>query len=355
MLKLSRTKCTVTVIATVSLSIRTSQSARVQPFHTGPYNTLRPDKDIFERTAAVAQGANISGPVYPLIVSIIPSSHLKYAKVAPKKIPHENVVNPCANVGLTVAGFMSTAGNTHARYRHRSIQTHVKVPCFKFVYVIGGRGLKDMMVLQLEEESKLYGDIVMLPIAENMNEGKSHEWFKFAQKEYPSATYIAKGDLDALIHPAHLAQQLMSLPSDNLLYGFDCSHNKLFKHATQLLSVSFVDDLSDSRFMCGMFYLFSRGLLECIGKSQRVTTRGAEDQVASKWPFEASCPLNHAGDMYRFFDYRGHEAHALWGQELGWNSDFVCIHQLKTDQAWQAVGEMLCATANMCEPVDLLH
>lgn len=37
-------------------------------------------------------------------------------------------------------------------------------------------------------------DALMLPIEENMNKGKTFEWFRFAVKRFPEFNYIAKAD-----------------------------------------------------------------------------------------------------------------------------------------------------------------
>merc|ERR1719321_1493450 len=75
-----------------------------------------------------------------------------------------------------------------------------------------------------------------------MNRGKAFEWFQFALREYPSPAYIAKGDVDAFVHPVHLAQQLSSLPSQNLLYGFDCEHNLEYKrHVEHAAKINLVN------------------------------------------------------------------------------------------------------------------
>merc|ERR1719191_2325633 len=232
----------------------------------------------------------------------------------------------------------------------------------KLVYVIGAGGLAEREQAQLQEENKSFGDIAMLSIHENMNEGKTYEWFQFALREYPSAAYIAKGDVDAFVHPVHLARQLSALPSRNLLYGFDCQHNLEYKrHVKQTAKVNLVSTKAahsvfhtsamfskswDTVFMCGMFYLFSRDTVECAMRSDHLTVNGLEDSTASKWPIQASCPLNFTGDMYHFFDYPGREKSQMptWGQELGWNRDAVCIHHLKTDVSWEDVNNMLCQT-----------
>jgi hypothetical protein len=346
---------------------------------------LREDLDIFERTAAAAQGEVVDGPVYPLIVSMTPShdqrnGRYQFSTFPARKMLAINFDEPCANVGLTVVGFMSIAEDTHSRERHRSTEHHHwkhHAPCIKFVYVIGVEGLPETQRTQLEKEKQLHKDIVMLGMHENMNHGKSFEWFKFALEEFPKAMYIAKGDVDAFVHPIHLAQQLSSLPSRNLLYGFDCQHNMEYKRGIKSLkkmskkhsantrlnvistgmryssfdTAATFSNSWDEVFMCGMFYLFSRDTIECAMKSDGLKVNGPEDFVASNWPVQAACPLNYTSDMYRFFDYPGKEKGEMgaWGQQLGWNKDAVCIHHLKSDRSWQDVNEMLCKTEKICE------
>ncbi|CAG8777522.1 15782_t:CDS:2, partial [Dentiscutata heterogama] len=73
---------------------------------------------------------------------------------------------------------------------------------------------KDM----LEEESKMYGDIVILNITENMNEGKTFEYFKWFAK-HRKDYYFVKTDDDSFIHLIHYYRDLQDLPRKRAYYG----------------------------------------------------------------------------------------------------------------------------------------
>ncbi|CAG8665697.1 135_t:CDS:2, partial [Racocetra fulgida] len=76
----------------------------------------------------------------------------------------------------------------------------------------------DDYIDKLEEESKMYGDIVILNITENMNKGKTFEYFNWFAK-HREDNYMVKLDDDTFIHLIHYYRDLQDLPRERVYYG----------------------------------------------------------------------------------------------------------------------------------------
>ncbi|CAG8739818.1 30310_t:CDS:2 [Gigaspora margarita] len=141
---------------------------------------------------------------------------------------------------------------------------------------------KDESIDKLEEESKMYGDIVILNITENLNKGKTFEYFKWLAK-HREDNYLVKLDDDTFIHLIHYYRDLQDLPRKRAYYG-----NALgYKRGTY-------------RYMGGAGYTLSRDLVIDIVESDWVSSnvKGNEDRVVGDWDIKK---WNAIKDMY--FEY----------------------------------------------------
>lgn len=326
------------------------------------YDARRPDFDIFNRTLAIEKGhlKQGSGESYPLVTYTSFSNDVFSFEDFPVLLPTTSLeqvhINSCAAGGPVLVGVMSVAGDRHARDRQRRIYRRfgdMSLPplCATVVYAIGVADLSDEDTSELHKEQAEVGDLALLRIKENMNEGKSYAWFDFAVRHYPSAVYIAKSDVDAFFHPWHLVEQLGRLPNQQLLYGFDCEINnrRSFIGSTKVGKDLIPLPASGGGHMAGSFYTFSRDLLTCSLSTAARNQEGAEDAVSSSWPLLANCSHFFAADMYRFFDHETRRSrYNRWWQHVGWNSKPVLIHFLKVDELWDEVAEWLCQTDGVC-------
>jgi len=74
---------------------------------------------------------------------------------------------------------------------------------------------------ELWDEHQKYGDILVLNIQENMDEGKTFDWFHAATRQNdlsPPPDLIAKMDTDVLLFVPEFAKDVASLPKHDLVY-----------------------------------------------------------------------------------------------------------------------------------------
>lgn len=327
------------------------------------FDPTRPDFEIFNRTLTEVRD-NIrtnSGESYPLITYTRAAGSGAFSferyPVLPKRELEELNTAYCVAGGPTLVGVMSVADDRHSRDRQRAILRRfgeVSMPplCTSIVYVIGSHGLDDDTMKTLSDEQDELGDLVLLDIKENMNEGKSFAWFKHAVDRYPSAKFIGKSDVDAFLHPRNLAVQLARLPNTELLYGFDCGINKRREYIGSTKNGSDMVPLweSGSGHMAGAFYLFSSDLLQCSLPTAENHKDGIEDATSSSWPLLANCSHKFAADMFRFFDHESRRKYKYnqWWQHIGWQSEPVLIHFLKEDDKWDEISNWLCESESLC-------
>ncbi len=55
------------------------------------------------------------------------------------------------------------------------------------------------------------GDVLQGNFQENMNEGKTHEWFEIALQRYPKADYIFKCDTDIVLKLDRICDALVDI------------------------------------------------------------------------------------------------------------------------------------------------
>ncbi|CAG8474815.1 14066_t:CDS:2 [Acaulospora colombiana] len=121
-------------------------------------------------------------------------------------------------------------------------------------------------VSKLERESKKHGDIVILNITENMNNGKTLkflDWFAENRKD----DYVVKADDDSFIHLIHYYRDLQDVPRERAYYG---------------MALNFTVPKSDPDvLMWGMGYTISRDLVMDIVNSSWVRSNavGNEDNM----------------------------------------------------------------------------
>ncbi|CAG8550501.1 7023_t:CDS:2 [Cetraspora pellucida] len=120
---------------------------------------------------------------------------------------------------------------------------------------------------KLEKESKIYGDIVILNITENMNDGKTFEYFKWFAK-HRDDNYMLKLDDDTFLHLIHYYRELQDLPKERVYYGNALGHYQ-----------------GTYSYMGGAGYTLSRDLVVDIAGSHWASSnvKGDEDWRVGEW------------------------------------------------------------------------
>ncbi|KAF0404138.1 glycosyltransferase family 31 protein [Gigaspora margarita] len=188
---------------------------------------------------------------------------------------------------------------------------------------------KDVYKDKLEEESKIYGDIVILNITENMNNGKTFEYFKWFAK-HRDDNYLLKLDDDSFLHLIHYYRDLQDLPRKRAYYG------------NAILNI----DSVTNTFLGGGGYTLSRDLIMDITGSDWVSSNavGTEDWLVGKWV----CHV--AREMKYFVHYVGFTSWVSIRQnpihdfdenlDLHFLSETIMIHRIKEIEKLNAIKDM---------------
>ncbi|RIB17621.1 Glycosyltransferase Family 31 protein [Gigaspora rosea] len=188
---------------------------------------------------------------------------------------------------------------------------------------------KDVYKDKLEEESKIHGDIVILNITENMNNGKTFEYFKWFAK-HREDNYLLKLDDDSFLHLIHYYRDLQDLPRKRAYYG-----NAIFNKGSET-----------NTFFGGAGYTLTRDLIMDITGSDWVSsdTVGTEDWLVGNWV----CHV--AREMKYFVHYVGFTSWVSIRQnpihdfdenlDLHFLSETIMIHRIKEIEKLNAIMDM---------------
>ncbi|CAG8746748.1 3238_t:CDS:2, partial [Acaulospora morrowiae] len=109
---------------------------------------------------------------------------------------------------------------------------------------------KDGKVDKINKESEKYGDMVVLNITENKEEGKTlkfFDWFAENASILRNDNYMLKADDDSFIHLIHYYRDIQDLPRERAYYGL-------------LLNYTLINE-GTNVYMWGMGYTISRDLV----------------------------------------------------------------------------------------------
>jgi len=169
---------------------------------------------------------------------------------------------------------------------------------------------------QFIEESKEHKDIVILPCAENMNQGKTYTWFAYVQTQLfdlqPKLAF--KLDADTFLHYDNFAADLNKyIQNQSTIYYGRISQN----------------------FMTGMLYGFSLDVISAFTRNKTVMTTisGGEDWQSARWVDGIKAlSVQRINNVNTFTDHPDHNG--------GWNkpfrNDLIAIHQIKTTTRWNS-------------------
>ncbi len=101
---------------------------------------------------------------------------------------------------------------------------------------------------QLTIENNTYGDLIMLNIIENMNNGKAYYYWKWvAEYSDTEYNYVVKTDDDAFVHFQNLALNLRPLPRKHLYYGLESPDHFIYGEL-EVLSMDHAHMIASSPF-----------------------------------------------------------------------------------------------------------
>jgi len=183
------------------------------------------------------------------------------------------------------------------------------------VYFVFGQPWTSEEARQIDEEKLQFGDILMTPSRENMNKGKTFEFFAVASELHPPHVHYLKSDDDTFIVLPNLMAKFSTFSRrDAVYYGFQCAPEPFF---------------------CGMCYSFSRALLALIPRPPYDLLREfPEDNLAERWIYyhldQKRVPVTRFDDRGGFFDWPEAPSDEELARALIPGDRVVAIHPLKT-------------------------
>ncbi|XP_048530306.1 uncharacterized protein LOC125509380 [Triticum urartu] len=191
----------------------------------------------------------------------------------------------------------------------------------------------DRMLVALE--AARHGDVLLLNCTENMNDGKTHQYFSSVPRVFAGAPYdyVMKTDDDTYLRVAAMAEELRPKPRDDVYLGY-----------------GFAVGDDPMQFMHGMGYVVSWDVATWVSANEEILrhndTHGPEDLLFGKW-------LN--------IGHRGKNRYSLRPRmyDLNWvmdnfRPDTVAVHMIKDNRRWAAAFRYFNVTAGI-RPSNLYH
>ncbi|KAL6880697.1 hypothetical protein ACP4OV_012262 [Aristida adscensionis] len=207
--------------------------------------------------------------------------------------------------------------------------------------------------LEREEDAVLvaleivaHGDVVVLNCTENMDGGKTYDYFSAVPRLFAAAPYdyVGKTDDDTYYRTAALADALRPKPRRDVYHGFltPCHLNVEWEY------------------MSGMGYVVSWDVAAWIASPAaaaelRGDHEGPEDAVFARWLRRGGRGRNKFGEEPRMYDYLDREMGEgveCFRHELV--ADTVAVHKLKDRLKWARTLRFFNATSGL-RPSEMYH
>ncbi|EAY87784.1 hypothetical protein OsI_09202 [Oryza sativa Indica Group] len=192
-----------------------------------------------------------------------------------------------------------------------------------------------------------HGDILVLNCTENMNDGKTYDYFSALPRLFPAGAeprydFAGKIDDDTYYRLGALADTLRRKPRRDMYHGF--------------LNPCHIDPAW--QYMSGMGYIVSWDVAEWIAASPELRGReiGYEDDVFGRWLRGAGKGKNRFGEEPRMYDYLDRE---MYGADVNCFrheliADTVAVHKLKDRLKWARTLRFFNATDGL-KPSKMYH
>jgi len=218
---------------------------------------------------------------------------------------------------LALIGIFSTAPSAARRAVIRSTYLQHVPPALRFTFVVCAQdrmGRDSRGALQAEHAK--FRDITTLNCTENMNEGKTYDWFRyFGSSDLAlQPRFVAKADEDTFVHPANLLAFLQALPRAS-------EHEVYFGRVPK----------PNYPFMTGMLYGVSRDVARQIAGSQWVeqNRRGREDETFGRWMLHQGLSAANWSHLSEVQMYDDPSTSSKWTR--AYTPQTIGIHRLKAD------------------------
>lgn len=180
-----------------------------------------------------------------------------------------------------------------------------------------------------------HGDILVLNCTENMNHGKTHQYFSSVPRVFADAPYdyVMKTDDDTYLRVAAMADELRPKPRDDVYLGY-----------------GFAVGDDPMQFMHGMGYVVSWDVASWVSTNEEILrhndTHGPEDLLFGKWLNIGRRGKNRYSLRPRMYDLN-------WNMD-NFRPDTVAVHMIKDNRRWAAAFRYFNVTAGI-RPSNLYH
>ena len=180
--------------------------------------------------------------------------------------PALEATNSAYEIPVLFVGILTTIDKYARRSLIRDCYLREIPPMVEVRFVVGSPKNEEEE-LRIATEQRKHGDIVVLDMEENLDDGKTYHYFKWVA-EHTASPFVLKTDDDVYLHLPNMVERIQMLSET---YGTS--------------GVYFGRQVPGTGFMAGMGYVLSRDLVDFIAQDAYAASHivGQEDGLVSSW------------------------------------------------------------------------
>eukprot|EP01103_Thecamoeba_quadrilineata_P008545 TRINITY_DN18282_c0_g1_i1.p1 TRINITY_DN18282_c0_g1~~TRINITY_DN18282_c0_g1_i1.p1 ORF type:complete len:280 (-),score=32.00 TRINITY_DN18282_c0_g1_i1:176-1015(-) len=221
---------------------------------------------------------------------------------------------------LLFLGIFTTAAKEQRRMLIRNTYMKYKSPSVEVNFIVCSSAENETNVRnKLSDEIDNFKDILIIDCYENMNDGKTFDFFAHMVNNYStSPDFVMKGDDDAYYHLPNLETRTSTFPKTGVFFG------RRF-------------GVGNSFFFSGMGYMLSFDLVRWIATDGYPASdkKGPEDVLVTKWINRCRLVTSYLCEEYEIYTTPFKNL-IFWVHDLTLST--LVVHYLKTDEDFLRVS-----------------
>jgi len=233
---------------------------------------------------------------------------------------------------LALMGVFTTAGEEAVRNMHRrylglfnsvTFQSCGPIASLLVRFVLCSKVLSHELLNEQEE----HRDLLILPSTENMNDGKTLDYFGTIARHSFNTQFVLKSDIDAFVHADNLVSALGQIShsgqSSYVYYGRVIGRFPVPDHG----------------WIMGCLYGMSYNLVQefaVLAESRSFTLRGGEDKVSTRIAAKIASATNKTCTWVTDNFIHDHPDCGCGANSIPFTNNTVAVHQLKAYSLWNS-------------------
>jgi len=179
---------------------------------------------------------------------------------------------------------------------------------------------------ELIGEQKEHMDLIVLPSSENMNDGKTLDYFALMARSSFDADFILKADIDAFVHVDNLVSVLVRFKNPRQEFAY---YGRVIGRFP----------VPDHGWIMGCLYGMTYNLVQhfaAVAETRSMSLRGGEDKVSTRIAAKVASSTNQTCTWITDNYIHDHPDCGCGPNAVPFSAKTVAVHQLKAYSLWNS-------------------